>query len=162
MDSRQSAKWCKEQVLAADDNSVGTDELIDSSVTTAKILDKNVTLAKIQDVTADRMLGRLATDGTVQQLTASQTAGLLQSVTWSFSGTVTFSGTTSFTSTTTFSGNVGFFSHAAVAQQSSPVTVTITTVSGTGDDLTVNGNFTALANAINTVRTALLNLGLTA
>lgn len=139
MDARQSARWCKEQILAADDGSVGTPELQDGAVT----------LAKFQQMTANRLLGRLSTDGTLEQLTATQVASLLQAVAWAFSSTVTFS------------GNVGFFGHAAVAQQSSPVTVTNSTVSGTGDDATINSNFSALANSVNTIRTALLNLGLT-
>lgn len=139
MDARQSARWCKEQILAADDGSVGTPELQDGAVT----------LAKFQQVTANRLLGRLSTDGTLEQLTATQVASLLQAVAWAFSTTVTFT------------GNVGFFGHSAVAQQSSSVAVTPTTISGTGDDSNINANFVALANAVNTLRTALLNLGLT-
>lgn len=167
MDSRQSAKWCKEQILAADDNSVGTAELQDNAVTTPKILNNAVTLAKFQSMTADRILGRLGTNGTLEQLTASQVTSLLQAVAWAFDSTVSVSGTTtlgdvSITGDTEFSGDVGFFTASPVAQQSSSVVVVNTTISGTGDDANINSNFSALANAVNTLRTALLNLGLTA
>jgi hypothetical protein len=139
MDSRQSAKWCKEQVLAADDNSVGTAELIDNSVT----------LAKFQEMTADRILGRLATDGTLQQLTPTQVVSLVQAVSWAFSQSVQFS------------GNVGFYGTTPVARPATSL-VSVTTITGSGADGDINDSLTALKNAINNLRAALVTLGLTA
>ena len=61
-DIREWTKWMRDQVLSADDDSVAT----------VTIQDEAVTYAKIQDVTADRILGRLTTDGVVTELTAAQ------------------------------------------------------------------------------------------
>ena len=56
------------QVLRRD----GTGNLIFGTLVTANIGDAQVTYAKIQNVTADRLLGRLSTTGVVQELTAAQ------------------------------------------------------------------------------------------
>ncbi len=139
-DLREWTRWCREQILSAGDNTVET----------ATIQDKAVTYAKIQDVAADRILGRLTSLGVVTELTAAQLVTLLQAENWVFAGTAKFS------------GNVGFYATTPVAQQSDPGSATISTVSGSGDDATINTNFANLDTAIDGIRTALNNLGLTA
>jgi len=133
-DLREWTRWCRDQILTAGDDTVAT----------ATIQDEAVTYAKIQDVAADRILGRLTTAGVVSELTAAQLVTLLEAEGWNFSG------------------NIGFFGTTAVAQQSDPGSATITTVSGSGDDATINTNFANLDTAIDGLRTALNNLGLTA
>ncbi len=95
-DLREWTRWCRGQVLSADDDTVAT----------ATIQDKAVTYAKIQDVTADRILGRLSTLGVVTELTATQLVTLLQAEGWVFAGTVKFS------------GNIGFYDTTPIAQPS--------------------------------------------
>jgi len=93
-DLRRLARWCQEQSIDV------------SSVTTAMIQDKAVTYAKIQDVTADRILGRLTSAGVTSELTAAQLVVLLQAEGWVFAGTAQFN------------GNVGFYSTTPIAQPS--------------------------------------------
>jgi len=93
-DLREWTRWCRDQILSADDDSVST----------ATIQDKAVTYVKIQDVTADRILGRLTTIGDVTELTAAQLVTLLQAEGWVFAGTVQFD------------GNVGFYGTTPIAQ----------------------------------------------
>lgn len=140
---REFTRWCEEQSIIADNNSVGEDELQANSVSTTKIQDGTVTLAKLADMTADRILGRLSTNGVPVELTAAQVVGLLQAVAWAFTD------------------DIGFHGATATAQQTSPSSVNPTSVSGSGDDATINANFTAVANAVNIIKTALDNKGLT-
>jgi hypothetical protein len=51
--------------------------IANNAVTTAKISNANVTYAKIQNVTANRLLGRLSSNGTVQELSAAQVRTLI-------------------------------------------------------------------------------------
>jgi len=95
-DLREWSVWMRDQVITADDD----------TVTTAAIQDKAVTYAKIQDVTADRILGRLSTLGVVTELTATQLVTLLQAEGWVFAGTVQFD------------GNIGFYGTTPIAQPS--------------------------------------------
>ncbi len=139
-DLREWTRWCRDQVLTADDDTVAT----------ATIQDEAVTYAKIQDVTADRILGRLTSAGVVTELTAAQLVTLLQAEGWTFGSTVQFD------------GNVGFYATTPVAQQTDPGSAAISTVSGSGDDATINTNFTNLDTAIDGIRTILNNLGLSA
>lgn len=57
---------------------------------------------------------------------------------------------------------LGFFGVAPVSQRSAISAPAISSVSGTGDDATINSNFTANKNAINSLRTALSDLGFSA
>jgi hypothetical protein len=54
-----------------------TGDLIFGTLVTGNIGDTQVTYAKIQNVTADRMLGRLSTNGVVQELTPTQIRTLI-------------------------------------------------------------------------------------
>lgn len=132
-DLREWTRWCEDQQINAETGSVGT----------TTIADEAVTYAKVQEVTADRLLGRLATDGVLQELTAAQVVTLLQAIDWAFSG------------------DIGFHGEAATAQQTSPSTLSLATVSGTGDDANINSNFAAIQTAVNLVKTALDTKGLT-
>lgn len=67
-DLREWSRWMEDQAIVADDD----------SVTTAMLQDASVTYAKIQDVTADRILGRLTSAGVVSELTAAQLVTLLK------------------------------------------------------------------------------------
>lgn len=131
-DLRDWTRWCEEQTVGADE-----------SVETANIVDGAVTYAKIQEVAADRLLGRLSSAGVLQELTGAQVVALLQAIDWAFSG------------------DIGFHGVAASGQQTDPGAPSVTTVSGTGDDTTINDNFVALENALNAIRAALNNKGLT-
>lgn len=102
-----------------------------------------MTYVKIQDVTADRLLGRLTTVGVMEELTAAQVVALLEAISWAFSGTV------------------GFHGVSATAQQADPGAPSLTTISGSGDDSNINTNFAELEASINGIRTALNNKGLT-
>lgn len=144
MDQRQWARWNREQAITADDNTVATATIQDGAVATDKLADSAVTYAKMQDATADTVLGRLSTDGAISELTASDVVGLVEGETWSFSG------------------NVGFFGATAVAQQSTFATVVLAPISGSADDTSFNDNFNTIKNALNAIKTALDNLGLTA
>ena len=93
-DLREWTRWMRDQVLSSDDDTVSTET----------IQDKAVTYAKIQDVTADRILGRLSADGVVTEITAAQLVTLLEAEGWTFSGTVKFS------------GNIGFYGTTPVVQ----------------------------------------------
>lgn len=95
-DLREWTRWMRDQELAADDNTVAT----------ATIQDEAVTYAKIQDVTADRILGRLTSAGVVTELTAADLVGLLEAEGWTFAGTVQFD------------GNIGFYGTTPIAQPS--------------------------------------------
>jgi len=55
----------------------GTGDLIFSTLVTGNIGDSQITYAKIQNVTADRILGRITTNGVVQELTPSQVRNLI-------------------------------------------------------------------------------------
>jgi hypothetical protein len=55
----------------------GSGDLIFGTLVTGNIGDSQVTYAKIQNVTADRILGRIATNGVVQELTATQIRTLI-------------------------------------------------------------------------------------
>jgi hypothetical protein len=144
MDSRQTATWCREQQIHADDN----------TVTTAAINDEAVTYAKIQEVAADVVLGRLSSAGVVQELTATQLAALQEAIheafDWVFTGDIQINGT------------VGFFSQTPAGVQTDPGAPAILGISGTGQDAELNSNFGAIEIAINGLRDALNNLGITA
>ena len=101
-DLREWTRWTQAQVITSDDD----------TVTTSAIKDKAVTYAKIQDVTADRILGRLSTLGVVTELTATQLVTLLQAEGWVFAGTIEFDGSVR------FDGNVGFYTTTPIAQPS--------------------------------------------
>ena len=81
-DLREWTRWCRDQVLSADDDTVATET----------IQDEAVTYAKIQDVAADRILGRLTSAGVVTELTAADLVTLLEAEGWAFAGTLTFPG----------------------------------------------------------------------
>lgn len=136
-DLREWSRWCREQNIAPDEDTIESTALKDGAVT----------YAKIQDVTADRVLGRLTTGGDVSELTAAQLATLLQAAIEALN--------------LAFSGNIGFHGESATAQQSDPGAPTITSVSGSGDDITINENFQQLETALNGIRTALNTKGLT-
>jgi hypothetical protein len=55
----------------------GSGDLIFGTLVTGNIGDSQVTYAKIQNVTADRILGRITTNGVVQELTAAQIRTLI-------------------------------------------------------------------------------------
>lgn len=138
-DIREWTRWMRDQLV----------EPGDSTVSTATLQDASVTYAKIQDIAADRILGRLTSSGVVSELTAADLVTLLQAEGWTFG------------STAQFDGNVGFFATTPVAQQTDPGSAAITAVAGSGDDATINTNFTNLDTAVDGIRTALNNLGLT-
>lgn len=69
--------------------------------------------------------------------------------------TVTFSGTTLDVDVTNF----GIFGATPVTQQSDMGTTSLTDVSGTGDDATINSNQAITQEQLNEVRTVLRNLG---
>ena len=117
------------------------------SVDSDAIEDGAVTLEKIEDVTADRVLGRLSTDGPAQEITAAQLAALIQSALEALN--------------LTFSGTIGFHGEAASAQQATPSTLALATIAGTGDDVDINANFAAIQAAVNAIKTALDTKGLT-
>ena len=75
-----------------------------------------------------------------------------------FSSDMTFTGTNHAINTT----NIGFFSVTPVSQQADFGSTSFTTVSGTGDDATINSNFSTTASKLNSIRTILQNLGLMA
>ena len=150
-DLREWTRWASEQPLDPGDDSVTTVKIKDTAVTEAKIKDKAVTYAKIQDVVADRILGRLSTLGVVSELTAAQLVTLLQAEVWTFAAIVGFD-----------SVQIGFFGVAPKVQQVDTGSATITTVSGSGDDATINTNFANLDTAIDGLRATLNNLGLQA
>ena len=78
-------------------------------------------------------------------------------------GASTFTGAVEIDNTLNHDGaSVGFYGATPVAQASAITAVTITPVSGTGDDLTVNAGLDDLAAAVNAIRTALANIGITA
>ena len=157
---RDWSRWFATLEVIPDDESTGTDQIADDAITTTKVLndaittikipDEAVTLAKVQNITANRILGRLSGAGVVSELTAADLVGLLEAEGWTFASTVQFD------------GNVGFYTTPPVAQQTDPGSATITTVSGSGDDATINTNFANVDTAIDGLRTALNNLGLTA
>ena len=137
---REWAKWMREQNISAETN----------SVTTAMLQDESVTLAKMADLAGDTIVGRLSTTGVPQALTVAQTVTLLEAAGWNFSAAVGLDGT------------VGFFGTTPVGQQTTPSTLSMTTISGTGDDADINTNFSAIQAAVNAIKTALDNLGATA
>ena len=55
---------------------------------------------------------------------------------------------------------VGFFGTTPAAQQTTPDAPSLTSVSGSGDDLTINSNFASLESTANQIRTRLETLGL--
>lgn len=130
---RDFSRWCEQQAITADDDTVAT----------ATIQDEAVTLAKMADLAAGRIIGRLSTDGTPQALTAAQVVSLLQSEGWAFTG------------------NIGFFGETPIGQQTPPALYIATTVSGTGDDADINTNFTDIQTSIGEIRAVLAAFGLT-
>ena len=136
-DLRKLSRWCEDQAINADAD----------SVTTVQLQNEAVTYAKIQDVTADRILGRLTSAGVVSELTAAEVATLLQAAIEVLD--------------LAFSGDIGFHGEAASAQQSTPSTLSMTTISGSGDDANINSNFAAIQSAVNALKTALDTKGLT-
>lgn len=68
----------------------------DASITTVKIADKNVTLAKVQDVAANRLLGRIGTVGSAQEIAIGENLvlenGQLRAVVSTSGGTTSVSG----------------------------------------------------------------------
>lgn len=128
---REWTKWCREQVLSADDDTVSTDT----------IQDEAVTYAKIQDVTADRILGRLTSAGVVSELTAADLVSILEAEGWAFAGVLTFPGN--------IQSNI---TDASVAHA----------LNATFDDTEVEAALDALGTKINAVLTALDGFGVTA
>lgn len=167
MGQREWARWNEEQVIVPDDDTVitsmiqddavttakipdsaittdkiaddavTTDKIPDDAIATAKIPDEAVTLGKIQDLTADRILGRLSTDGVTQQLTALQLANLL------------------FTQQADI-GALGLTTHSGTPD------TTLTDVSGSGADAAINDAIHELGLQINAIRSALQALNLMA
>lgn len=56
---------------------------------------------------------------------------------------------------------IGFFSVTPVVQQTDIGNTSFTTVSGTGDDATINSNFNIAATQANKIRAILQNIGIT-
>lgn len=141
-DLREWTVWMRDQVVTADDN----------TITTAAIKDKAVTYAKIQDVTADRLLGRLTDAGVVTELTAAQLVTLLQAEGWVFAGTVKFS------------GNIGFYGTTPIAQPSNITdAVTAHALNATFDDTEVEAALNALGVKFNDLKDNVIEaLGLSA
>ncbi len=67
------------QVATLLTNLIGADQLESNAVQTAKIGNDQVTYPKIQNVSGDRILGRLSSTGELQELTGAQVASLLPS-----------------------------------------------------------------------------------
>ena len=134
MDERQWGQFCRQQAALAGSDSVSTSDIEDGAVT----------LAKMADLVAGHIIGRLSTDGAPQSLTLAQVVAALAALDWAFSG------------------DIGFFGGTAVSQQTAPSTLSLSTVSGTSDDATINANFAAIQTAVNAIKTALDNLSLTA
>lgn len=134
-DIREWTRWCRDQALSADDDTVATET----------IQDEAVTYAKIQNVTADRILGRLTSAGVVTELTASDLVSILESEKWSFTG------------------DMGFFGAPAISQ---PANITDANVAhalnATFSDTEVEAALDALGGKINSVLSTLDSLGLTA
>lgn len=133
-DLREWTRWCRDQQLSADDGTVATETLQDGAVT----------YEKVQEVTADRLLGRLSTDGVLEELTGAQVVSLLEAIDWAFTG------------------DIGFHGAAATGQQTDPGAPSLNTVSGSGDDANINNNFTELESAVNSIRLILNTKGITA
>lgn len=146
---RDFERFIREDLTIEAGSLVATD-IADDAVTTTKLVNSAVTLSKLADLTADRIIGRLTTDGVAQELTPAQVVALLQAVAWTFSAAVQFD------------GNVGFHGEAPTAQQSDPGAPSIATVSGSGDDTNINANFSALESTVNDLRTILNTKGLSA
>lgn len=151
MDMREWSRWCQDQAAFVGTNDIGdeaitTAKLDDEAVTTAKIDDAAVTLAKLADMAADRILGRLTSSGVPTELTAAQVASLLETAIEALNLDLT--------------GNIGFHGVAASGQQTTPSALSLTAVSGTGDDATINANFGAIQTAVNALKTILDNKGL--
>ena len=140
-DLREWSVWMRDQVITVDDD----------TVTTSAIQDKAVTYAKIQDVTADRILGRLSTLGVVTELTATQLVTLLQAEGWVFAGTVRFD------------GNVGFYGTTPIVQPSNITDANVAhALNPVFSDTEVESALDALGVKINSILSTLDNLGLTA
>lgn len=138
---REWDRWCRQQQIQADDDSVAT----------ATIQDEAVTYAKIQEVAADRILGRLATAGVVTELTAADLVSLLEAENWTFAGTVQFD------------SNIGFFGTTPISQPANITDAeTAHALSATFSDTEVEAALDALGSKINQILTMVESLGLTA
>lgn len=113
-----------------------TATIANNAVTTAKILDANVTYAKIQNVTANRLLGRITTSGTAQELTASEVRTLLNVADGATAntGTVTSVGLSSATSGVTFG--------STPVTTSGTITIEIATATGSQNGLLSSADWT--------------------
>ena len=60
-----------------DDEAVTANKIADDSVTSSKIDDQAVTLTKVAPISADRILGKLTSTGSPEELTATQVRNLL-------------------------------------------------------------------------------------
>lgn len=154
-DVREWGRFFSQIEVTADDNtvdadtivdgSVNTDKISDSAVSTAKIVDQSVTLAKVAQISADRILGKLSSDGSPEELTADQVVSLLEGSTWNFSSSIGFFGVTAISQP----------SHIADAQTSH-------TLNSTFDNSEVESALDALGGKINSVIAVLEALGLKA
>lgn len=129
------------------DESVSTVKLSDSSVTSEKVGAQAITLEKMASLTADRVIGRLGSDGEPQALAASELASMIQDALEALN--------------LTFAGDIGFHSVAATGQQSDAGAPSIATISGSGADGDINANFAALEASVNALRGVLNTKGLT-
>jgi hypothetical protein len=123
-DIREWTRWCEEQEISSD---------------------VAVSLSSLQDITADTILGRLTTDGTISELTAAQLVSLLQVKDWAFSG------------------DVGFYGKAPISQPAHVTNaVTAHALNATFDDTEVEAALNAHGVKINAVIAVLETLGLKA
>ena len=140
-DLREWTRWCRDQLLTADDDSVATVTIQDSAVT----------YAKIQNVTADRILGRLTSAGVVTELTAAQVITLLEAAGWTFATTVQFD------------GNVGFYGTTPIAQPANITDASVAhSLNATFSNTEVEAALDALGAKTNLILDTLDALGLTA
>jgi hypothetical protein len=128
--------------LAGDLTGTASEPIIaDDKIITSKILDSNVTYAKIQNVTSNKILGRITSgDGVVEEVATTGTGTVVMSDSPTFTGTpVLPSGTTGTTQTT---GD----SSTALATTEFVNNANATNANLTGDVTSV-GNATTLSNS---------------
>lgn len=145
-----------QRVTVSPDNATVTQETIaPGAVTTTAIADDAVTFDNIQDLSADRLIGRLTTGGSAQELDATQVAafiqGALSALNWVYTGTVQFN------------GNVGFFGTTPVVQPAHVTDAeTAHALNATFSDTEVEAALDALGSKINEVLVVIETLGLKA